>query len=318
MNQRIRVTGIVKSGDGILILKRRAGRSGENVFWELPTGKINFGEQPEEAMERALEENLGVVAKRIAIRDVVTFVASEAGGSNQLSNLFIVYDVVLPEGVRIEATGRYSAYKFLKKGNSAGIRVNEATATVLSIESGANGFASRTLEATAAKNKNDERDGEKEDSWSGLEIAGAPKPRETANAVTIYVDGASRGNPGPSGVGYYAISAEGKQIGRGGEFIGFATSRVAEYMALKKGIQVAKELGLKRVKFVSDSLMLVNQLNGVFTVKNNDLKDLYSGVKRELREFESYSIVHVKRLANAAADKEAGRAIDRMLGRKRK
>ena len=49
MKQRIRVAGIVRNEEGILILKRSRGRSDAPAFWELPTGKINFGEQPEEA-----------------------------------------------------------------------------------------------------------------------------------------------------------------------------------------------------------------------------------------------------------------------------
>ena len=77
-------------------------------------------------------------------------------------------------------------------------------------------------------------------------------PRDTANGITINVDGASRGNPGPSGIGYCIHDSSGKITERKGEFIGFATSRMAEYCAMRKGIERAIELGYKSVRFISD------------------------------------------------------------------
>ena len=75
MKQRVRVVGIIKSAEGVLIFKRSRGRSEAPVFWELPTGKIKFGEQPEEAMARALTEYTGLTATQVKLKDVVTFMA---------------------------------------------------------------------------------------------------------------------------------------------------------------------------------------------------------------------------------------------------
>ena len=91
MKQRIRVVGIIKNEDGTLVFKRSRGRSETPIFWELPTGKIKFGEQPEEAMARSLTEDTGLTASSIKLKDVVTFLAPE--GSSQLSNLYIVYEL---------------------------------------------------------------------------------------------------------------------------------------------------------------------------------------------------------------------------------
>ena len=90
MKQRIRVVGLIKNENGVLVLKRNRGRSDTPVFWELPTGKIKFGEQPEEAMARSLTEYTGLNASSIKLKDVITFLAPE--GASQLSNLYIVYD----------------------------------------------------------------------------------------------------------------------------------------------------------------------------------------------------------------------------------
>ena len=76
-------------------------------------------------------------------------------------------------------------------------------------------------------------------------------------------------------MGYYIVDEDGNILRTGGEFIGFSSSRLAEYYGLKEGIQQAIDLGLKRVKFVSDSLMLVNQMNGVYKVKNRDLMTVH-------------------------------------------
>ena len=92
MKQRIRVVGIIRDGEGILKLKRNMGRMDTLPTWELPTGKIKYGEQPEEAMARAIDEYLGVGVKGVKLKDVVTFVALT--GASQLSNLYIIYSPV--------------------------------------------------------------------------------------------------------------------------------------------------------------------------------------------------------------------------------
>ena len=280
MKQRIRVVGIIKNEDGVLIFKHSHGRSETSVFWELPTGKIGFGEQPEEAMARSLTEYTGLTASSIKLKDVITFLAPE--GSSRISNLYIIYEITVPVDERPTPRDRYSAYKFIKDTNNLGIHLNETTSTVLEIEEG------KILPENIS-------------------------PRSTINSVTINVDGASRGNPGPSGIGYCIRDESGKIIERGGEFIGFATSRVAEYCAMRKGIERAIELNIKTVHFISDSLMVINQLNGIFSVKNQDIIPIYHEIKNRLENFSAVSFSHVPRSENAIADAEANIAIDKLL-----
>ena len=82
---------------------------------------------------------------------------------------------------------------------------------------------------------------------------------------------------------------------------------------MKKGIERALELGFKAVHFVSDSLMVVNQLNGIFKVKNQDILPVYQDIQKKLNEFEAVSFTHVPRNQNSAADSEANSAIDETL-----
>lgn len=280
MKQRIRVVGIIKNDEGVLVLKRNRGRSEAPVFWELLTGKIKFGEQPEEAMVRSLTEYTGLNASSVKLRDVITFLAPE--GSSQLSNLYIIYELGIAGEIKPEPHDRYTAYKFVKDFATSNVRLTETSRSVVEI------IEEKTV--------------------SGHNVS-----RETANAVMIYVDGASRGNPGPSGIGYCIYDSDGQIIERGGEFIGFATSRVAEYYAMRRGVDLAIDKGYKTVRFVSDSLMVVNQLSGVFTVKNQDTMPIYNDIVSKLDNFEAVSFSHVARSKNTIADSEANAAIDKTL-----
>lgn len=278
MKQRIRVVAIIKEKDKVLVLKRSQGRSDTPVFWELPTGKIKFGEQPEEAITRTLEEEVGLSATDIRIKDVITFVALE--GSSRLDNLYIVYEVAA-SGKPV-CKSRYSAYKYIGDFDTANVHLNGASSAVLEIE-------------------------------NGKIITSRLSHRSTASSHMVYIDGASRGNPGPSGIGYCIRDVDGKIIERGGEFIGFTTARSAEYLAMKKGIERTLELGIKSAQFISDSLMIINQLNGIMKPKNADIIPIFNTIEDLLKNFDSVSFTHVPREQNQIADEEANKAIDSIL-----
>ena len=283
MKQRIRVVGIVKREGSNLLLKRRSsGRDLSLVFWSLPEGKIKFGEQPEEAMARVILDSLGVQAQKITLKDVVTFLAMES--SSQMANLCIVYEVILSEQGKIKLGELYSEYKYLKLGDFARVRLDDSSNIVLGLENEKTSYLSEMPN----------------------------NYRDTVNSATVYVDGSSRGNPGPAGIGYYILGEDGRVLDKGGEFVGFATSRVAEYYALKEGIERAIELGLKSVRFVGDNLMMINQMNGIYKIKNNDLLPIYKDIRALIADnFDAVSFIHVKRELNENADREANLAIDR-------
>jgi len=142
------------------------------------------------------------------------------------------------------------------------------------------------------------------------------------NAAEIYCDGASSGNPGNSGIGviihYKSVDssqpltraqAEGWTVHKISEYIGVATNNIAEYLALIRGLKEAKALGLKKIRIFLDSALLVKQINGLYRVKNANLKQLWFQAQSLLREFDSYVITHVERQLNKEADLLAKRAI---------
>ncbi len=277
MKQRIRVAALIRNKGGVLLMKRSQGRIDGEPVWELPTGKIKFGEQPEEAIGRALEEFLGIKqTEQSVLRDVTTFVAPQ--GASQLSNLYIIYDIKLADETKIEPRERYSAYKYIDPVEVRNFCMDGASLAVLEIEERIDGVKSNY--------------------------------KEVANSATVYVDGCSRGNPGPSGVGYHIVGENGEILATGGEFIGFATSRIAEYYALKAGIEQALALGLKSARFVGDNLMMINQMNGVYKIKNRDLMPIYDDIQELLKQFEACAFVHVLREQNKEADRQANLAVD--------
>lgn len=287
MKQRIRVTAICRKGDEVLLLKRAGGRlEGGSPNYELPQGKIIFGEQPEEAMTRVIYENIGIQTMSIQLSDVVTFTNLE--GASELGNLYIIYEIkITDEGVKI-TNERYSAYKWVKFSDVGLVPLEEATGMLLQIIATKVGAPATRI----------------------MQVGDGEQVLPASDFATIYTDGGSRGNPGPSGLGYYIIGPDGKEIKRGGEFLGFSTSRVAEYYGLKEGLEQALELGLKKVHFKSDSLMMVNQMNGVYKVKNHDLIQVHADVLKLLEGLEAYSFAHVPRSQNVEADMEVNKVID--------
>lgn len=128
--------------------------------------------------------------------------------------------------------------------------------------------------------------------------------------LIFYIDGASQGNPGPSGIGVVICDQNANVISNISEYLGESTNNVAEYNALI----VALEEGLIRRSGViivnTDSELLVKQLNGEYKVKNEDLKQLFGRVQRLLKGFKQVQINHIDRSKNKGADKLATKAID--------
>ncbi len=129
--------------------------------------------------------------------------------------------------------------------------------------------------------------------------------------VLINIDGGARGNPGPAGAGVVIKTADdGTVIFEGGFFLGKATNNVAEYHGLLEALTAADKLQADSVEVFSDSELLVRQMNGQYRVKNSGLKPLYERARRLKGKFTSFTISHVRREENKAADKLVNQAIN--------
>ena len=131
--------------------------------------------------------------------------------------------------------------------------------------------------------------------------------------VTLYVDGAARGNPGPAGIGI-RVEENGELLREESDYLGKATNNAAEYTALIRGLRLVREIGASSVSVISDSELIVRQMNGVYKVKNVSLRPLYEEAQELSSEFEAFRISHVLRSENSEADRLANEGIDKASG----
>ena len=128
--------------------------------------------------------------------------------------------------------------------------------------------------------------------------------------LTVYADGASRGNPGPAAIGASVRSAAGSELATVSEAIGRATNNVAEYRAAIAGVRAAAELGASSIDLRLDSELVVRQLAGRYRVKNAALRPLFAALIEALESVGPYTVGHVPRARNARADALANEALD--------
>ncbi len=131
--------------------------------------------------------------------------------------------------------------------------------------------------------------------------------------LTIYTDGASRGNPGEASYGFVITDELGNKVFEEGKYIGVATNNIAEYTAVLKAFEyIKKKLYNKSLElsFFMDSRLVVEQLSGRFKIKSQNLKPLITKIKALAWEFKSVKYTHVPREKNIQADFVANLALD--------
>lgn len=127
--------------------------------------------------------------------------------------------------------------------------------------------------------------------------------------VNIYTDGGSRGNPGEAGIGY-CFEKENEIIYEYARPIGISTNNVAEYTAVLEAIIKAKKMNFLEINIFLDSQLVERQLNGYYSVKSEDLKEIYEKIKKETNELKSFTITHIKRNLNKNADRLVNISLD--------
>ena len=129
-------------------------------------------------------------------------------------------------------------------------------------------------------------------------------------AIVTYIDGGSRGNPGPAGYGVRVEDESGNLIEELSNQIGVTTNNVAEYRGLLAALRYAVDHQYKVVHVRSDSELLVKQMRGEYRVKNAGLQPLYQEARDLLARFDRITFEHVRRELNKHADRLANEAMD--------
>jgi len=138
----------------------------------------------------------------------------------------------------------------------------------------------------------------------------------------VYCDGGARGNPGPAGAGFVVFDDENKELARGKKFLGRATNNVAEYYGVIESLKwfeknLSRVLGKDetlRINFFLDSALVVNQLNGLFKIKNATLRMLAIEIRQLENSIDGQIIYrHIRREKNKLADSLVNQVIDEKI-----
>lgn len=134
--------------------------------------------------------------------------------------------------------------------------------------------------------------------------------------VLAHCDGGARGNPGPSGFGAVVADGSGNTLAELSEFLGIQTNNFAEYAGLLAVLDYALTHRHRKLKVVSDSELMVKQIQGKYQVKSPGLRPLYEEAKRRIARLDGFEISHALRHKNKDADRLANEAMDRGMKRR--
>jgi probable phosphoglycerate mutase len=136
-----------------------------------------------------------------------------------------------------------------------------------------------------------------------------------ADWISAHCDGGARGNPGPAGYGALIQDAQGHVLAELSEYLGHRTNNFAEYSGLLGCLQWALDHQHRSLRVVSDSELMVKQIQGKYKVNSPDLRPLWEEARRRIARLDNFQITHALRHKNKDADRLANEAMDRGMGR---
>lgn len=284
MKQHISVRAIVRQDNKTLLLRRANGRASILGQYELPGGKLAYKEQPEDALRRFLHDDAGIHMQTAQLYDAVTYVDHD---DRDTQYAVIVYLVSPAAGHHaITLSQNYNKYAWKRIADIDNDATTDLTQLLLGII-------------------------EQDSATSTQPQLAAPNGKMTSFDAIIYSDGGSRGNPGPSASGYVILNDRQEVVEQGGVYLGVTTNNVAEYQGVLVGLEKAKALGLKRIDFRIDSMLVVNQMNGIYKIKNRELWPIHERIRSLLHYFERVRFTHVRREFNQLADSMVNQTLDK-------
>lgn len=283
MKQRIIVQIILKDKDGnILILRRSTGSQQHIGQYELPGGTAQDGEQPDDAIRRHLLNDTGLTVSSFVIKDALNLPDRE---NNNLEQLFIIYEAKLAEAKpSVNPRGSYDAYDWSSLESLKAASLRDSASIILNLTP---------------------------TSTEGQLLSVGTQPRPSATRFVLFSDGGSRGNPGPSSAAFVIVDTETNQtIEADGVYLGITTNNQAEYHGLRLGIERAIEKGILNLECRMDSMLVVNQLNGSYHIKNRELWPIFERIRSYLPQFERITFVYIPREENTKADAMVNKLLD--------
>lgn len=273
MQQRNVVVILAKSGGSVLFVKNNRG------YYELPSVEVGLGDNPQEVAESEVNR---IFDSKDVCNIRVCDVVSEDDASKGLQTIVIVYTSRIADGQPKSQAGEW-----IELSKKQSYKIDNLSENLV--------LRQAKYDRTDSMMKSEVS--------SGVNIT-------TCDQVIISTDGGSRGNPGPSACGFIIISPDGDLLYEGGEYLGITTNNQAEYQAVKLALQKALELGVRFVEFKIDSLLIVNQMAGVYQIKNRDLWPIYTNIKDLIGRFKKVTFKHIPRELNKEADAIVNKILD--------
>ena len=268
----------------MLLIRRSTGRDSILGQYELPGGRLDYGEQPEDTLRRYLHEDVGLHIENASLFDVVTYIDRD---DRNIQYAVIVYSVSIAGGHHEpRLSENYDQYIWEKLSKVQHSTLTDLTQLLLGIIH------------------------QEEITDKSIGHVVSSDDEVTTNDIVIFADGGSRGNAGPSASGYVIMDNEQRILAQGGEYLGITTNNQAEYQGVRLGLEKALELGIKSIEFRLDSMLVVNQMNGTYTIKNRDLWPINERIRELISHFEKVSFRHVPREMNQLADSEVNKTLD--------
>ena len=288
MKQKLSVRAVIKQGDAVLFVRRAIGNPKYIGQFELPGGKVDFGETPEGALRREVQEEIGVSPGAVQLERIVSWIDTMERATQ---HVIIVYLVALGAGqARLRLSSEHDKFVWKKLSDIQQDTLNVLTKVALQDE---HIYLATDKKASDTKIFVDNK------STFGAH-----------DEVVIFADGGSRGNPGPSAAGFVIYGYNEEVLFEGGAYLGVTTNNQAEYQAVKLALQEAQKMGARVVRFKLDSQLVVNQLTGIYQIKNRDLWPIHSNIKELISFFEKVTFVHIRREFNQAADGMVNKILD--------
>lgn len=280
--QRIIVSGVLERSGKYLVVRRSKNETFYPGKYEFPGGAVQFGESAEAGLVREFKEETGLdIDVRSMIRSF-NYISREG----VRHSVEFVYHVTLKEGANDNVT--------LSDEHDDFVWIDMKKIQQYEIE----GEILNTFKALGFKEKTDQKKHKQDDK------------NTTNHEVHIFTDGGSRGNPGPSASGYVILTPDEEIVEEGGEYLGITTNNQAEYQAVKLALEAAEKYHPKKIRFFIDSLLVVNQMNGTYKIKNRDLWPIHQNIKELMLKYEDVTFTHVRREFNKLADGKVNEVLD--------
>lgn len=276
MKQTVFVNGIIHDEQQRVLLVRRSLKDHFLPgYLELPGGRVGESESLEHALKRKLQQELNMQIEG------ALFFRSIADTNSHGSYLRTYFEVPHSGKQEPKITNQHAEYIWADKQKLNDDKITTDTKKVLAEYLGSTDVVEKSAITDSAN-------------------------------LTIYTDGGSRGNPGPSASGFVIYDDKNTIIEEGGAYIGITTNNQAEYTAVVLALEAAKKhAGLEaEIQFNIDSLLVVNQMNGVYKIKNRDLWPLNQQIRELMKSFKKVRFNHVYREQNTAADAKVNQLLD--------